>query len=608
MGRPPVTSPPPPSRGPGIQRRIQILAMIGGGVFLLLLFQIWHLQIIQGKHYRQLSENNRLRVVTIAPHRGLVYDRHGEVLARNVPSFSLGLVKEDVSDLPGTLEKLAPLVGMSPEEMTQRIRATKQASPFTPWILKERLTLDEMARVKGRQWELPGVVIEVETLREYPHGPLAAHLLGYVGEISQAQLESPAFAGEIPGRIVGQYGVEKSYDDVLRGVPGRKEIEVDAMGRERRTLRTESPVPGNGVVLSIDLAVQKSAEEALGERAGVVVAMDPRTGEVLSLVSHPAFDPNLLSGRLTWEVWRGIQNDPGYPLTNRAVQGQFPPGSVFKIVMALGGMEKGFVEPSRKLLCTGSQPLGRRIFHDWKKEGHGTVDLHRAIVESCDVYFYQLGNRMGVDAIAEVASGMGMGEPTGIDLPSEKRGLVPSTAWKQKAKGDRWYAGETLPVAIGQGYLLVTPVQQAVLMATVANSGVRVRPRVVRGIVEEGRYFGFPRVEAGRVPLSPEAVRTVMTALRGVVHEPHGTGSAARSAVVEIGGKTGTAQVVGRLAASESETPYRFRDHAWFVAFAPVEAPRIVVAVLVEHGGHGGSVAAPVAKQVIESYLAGGAS
>ncbi|MBI5197844.1 MAG: penicillin-binding protein 2 [Nitrospirae bacterium] len=587
-----------------IQNRLRVLMILIALVFLGLLFEAWHLQIIQGSYYQKLSENNRIRVLSVAPHRGLIYDRHGIVLARNVGSFSLGLVLEDVQNLKDTLKKLSPLVGMTVPEMEQRLRSKRYSVPYAPWILKERLSFEEVARIKGTEWDLPGVVIEVETMREYLYGDLAAHLIGYVGEISQSQLESPDYAGESPGRIIGQYGVEKSYDPFLRGIPGKKEIEVDAMGRERRTLRTEDAVPGKGVVLSLDLFVQKAAEEALGDRAGVVVAMDPQSGDVLAMVSHPAFDPNLLSGRLTYDAWMSILNDSDYPLTNRVLQGQFPPGSVFKTVMAVGGLESGYVEGSQKLDCTGGFPMGNRIFRDWKKEGHGSVDLHRAIVESCDVYFYQLGKRMGVDTIAWYADKMGLGKVTGIDLPSEKQGVVPSSAWKMKVKGQRWYPGETLSVAIGQGYLLVTPLQQASLMSEVANSGIRYRPRVVNGIVDQGRQYDFPPVEVSRLAVHPDSLRQVQQALRGVVHEPHGTGAAAKTPVAEVAGKTGTAQVVGqRVAGNEDGTPFRFRDHAWFVAYAPVKNPRIVVAVLVEHGGHGGSAAAPVARKVIEAYL-----
>jgi penicillin-binding protein 2 len=589
----------------GIQGRIRLLSLIVGAIFLVLLFQAWYLQIIQGAYYKRLSENNRIRVVSIPPHRGLIYDRHGEVIARNVPSFSVGLVVEDVPDLQETLAKMAPLLGMTVEEENQRVQNMRHALPYTPWILKDRLTFEEVARIKGMQWDLPGVVVEVETLRDYPFGSQAAHLLGYVGEISSSQLETPEYAGESPGRIVGQYGVEKTYDRYLRGKPGRKEIEVDAMGRERRTLRVEAPAPGKGLTLSLDLQVQKAAEEALGDRAGVVVAMDPRTGEILALASHPAFDPNLLSGRLSREVWGKIVSNPDYPLTNRAIQGQFPPGSIFKIVMAIGGLEGGFTDPGRKIECTGGYPMGRRVFKDWKKEGHGSVALHRAIVESCDVYFYQLGARMGVDTIARYATGLGLGQPTGIDLPSEKSGMVPTSLWKTKARGERWYPGETLSVAIGQGYLLVTPLQQAVLMGAVAHPGVRYRPHVALGILDKGKRQDFQRVEAGRLSIPPAIRDEVLRALRGVVEEPGGTGAAARSSVTPIGGKTGTAQAAGRTLSmgKEAEIPFRYRDHAWFTAFAPVEDPRLVVAVLVEHGGHGGSVAAPVAKKVIEAYL-----
>jgi penicillin-binding protein 2 len=599
-----VHLPPQEQMKGGIQKRLRILMVMVGAAFLGLLFQVWYLQILHGDHYKKLSENNRIRVVSIPPHRGLIYDRNGVVLARNVPSFSVGIVKEDVPDLQRTLAMLAPLAGMSIPDMEDRIR-NQNASPYAPWILKEKLSFEEVSRIKGAQWDLPGVVIEVETLREYPYGPWAAHLLGYVGEVSQRDMETRAYAGMEPGTIIGQYGVEKSYDAVLRGRPGRKEIEVDASGRERRTLRVESSEPGKSLVLSLDLRAQQAAEEALGDRSGGIVALDPRSGEVLAMASHPAFDPNILSGRLSREVWQTIVGNPEHPLTNRVIQGQYPPGSVFKVVMAAGALESGWVEPTRTILCNGGFPLGRRVYKDWKKEGHGTVSLHKAVVESCDVYFYQLGRRMGVDRIAVYAAMFGLGQSTGIDLPSEKRGLVPTSAWKMTTHGQPWYAGETISVAIGQGYLLVTPLQQAMVMAAASHDGSRYAPRAAKEIIDGGNRKEVPRRELPAVSMGAGPMAEVRRALQGVVEEPGGTGAAARSTVTHIAGKTGTAQVVGqRFFHAEGGTPYRYRDHAWFAAYAPAEDPRIVVVVLVEHGGHGGSAAAPAAKKVIEAYLA----
>jgi penicillin-binding protein 2 len=424
-----------------------------------------------------------------------------------------------------------------------------------------------------------------------------------VGEITQSQLKEEEYASEPLGRIIGQNGIEKVYDRFLRGELGRKYIEVDASGHERRVLNTIEPVSGDNVILSIDLKLQKVAEEALGTRAGAVIVLNTGTGEVLALASHPAFDPNILSRRLSTRLWQQIAEDPAHPLNNRAIQGMYPPGSVFKIVMASAGLEEGYISVNHTISCNGGMPFGNRVFRDWKADGHGLVNLHRAITESCDIYFYQLGNRMEIDRIARHASLFGLGDLTGIDLPSEKKGLVPSTQWKLDAKNERWYPGETLSVAIGQGYLSVTPLQQALIANAVANSGVVVRPRILKAILstKEKRIFEFAPVETNKIEFRENNLNVIKGALRGVVNEPGGTGWAAKSTLTDIAGKTGTAQVVTRK--TEGNISSLFNDHAWFVAFAPVNKPEITVSVLVENGGHGGSAAAPVAKQVIEEYI-----
>jgi len=587
----------------GLQQRIKYLRVFITLLFAIILFRGWHMQIIKGAYYKRLAENNRLRSVVVQPLRGIIYDRNGEVLARNVPSFNLGLVLGDVKDLERTIKWIAPITGLSPKEIRDRIEALKYYDPFSPLIIKEDISLKEVALIESQGWHLPGVIVTVEGRREYPNRTIAAHLIGYVGEITQAQLKEEEYASEPLGRIIGQNGIERFYDRILRGVVGRKNIEVDAAGHERRVLDVIEPVPGDNIQLSIDLNLQKVAEEALGERRGAVVALDTDTGEVLAMVSHPSFDPNMLSRRISPGMWQRILKDPYYPLNNRAIQGTYPPGSVFKIVMSAAGLEEGYIDPRWKFFCSGGMQFGRRTFRDWRSGGHGFVGLHKALVESCDVYFYQLGNRIGIDTISKYASMFGLGELTGIDLPSEKRGLVPSEEWKLETKKERWYPGETLSVSIGQGYLSVTPLQQAVMVNGVANSGIMVRPRILKGILSdrEKRAYEFPPVETRELPLRESTLNLIKEALRGVVYDPGGTGGAARSAMVDIAGKTGTAQVIGsRIGRGD---PARFNDHAWFVAFAPSRRPEITVAVLVEHGGHGGAAAAPVAKRIIEEYF-----
>jgi len=586
----------------GLQQRIKYLRAVIICLFAILLFRGWHMQIINGAYYKRLAENNRIRTVTLPPLRGIIYDRHGEVLTKNAPSFNLGLVAADVRDLEKTIKRISPVIGLSAEDIKERIASGKDYDPFSPVIIKEGLSMREVALIESHAWNLPGIGIFIEGRREYPNTSLAAHLLGYVGEVTPSQLKDEEYAGEPLGRIVGQNGVEKVYDRFLRGGVGKKNIEVDAAGHERRVLNVIEPVSGDSIILSIDLRLQKTAEEALGDRPGAVVVMDTGTGEVLALVSHPAFDPNVLSRRLSPRVWQKIAENPAHPLNNRAIQGTYPPGSVFKIVMASAGLEEGYISEENKIACSGGMSFGRRVFRDWKAEGHGIVDLRKAITESCDVYFYQLGNRMKIDTIADYASLFGLGEVTGIDLPSEKKGLVPSSQWKLETKKERWYPGETLSVSIGQGYLSVTPLQQAATVNTVANSGVSVRPRVFKALLSDRgkRLYSFPPVETKRLHIGEHTLNAIKKALHSVVNDPGGTGSAARSPLIDIAGKTGTAQVIGRRAGGQ---PHGFNDHAWFVAFAPVKKPEITVAVLVEHGGHGGSAAAPAARQIIEEYV-----
>ncbi|MCI0529843.1 MAG: penicillin-binding protein 2 [Nitrospira sp.] len=440
-------------------------------VFSFLLVRAWYLQVFQGSSYRGMAENNRIRLVEIAPPRGFLYDRNGNLMVNNAPSFNLYLALEDIPNLQDTLQKISELIGVSKEELSQTVLTKKNLSP-RPLKVKSDLNLKEVALIEANLLDLPGVRIETEVKRNYIYGGLAAHLLGHVGEVSSEQLEQEAYRGEVSlGGIVGQYGVEKTYDSWIRGKPGQKSIEVDVQGHERRVLKIKEPVKGNDLYLTIDLELQQTAEAALGEAPGAVVAVDPWTGDILTMVSHPPFDPNLLSGVLTPAAWDTLANDPRHPMNNRVIQGQYPPGSVFKIVVTSALLETNVVPASFTVSCNGGMRFGNRIFRDWKKAGHGVVDLRRAFVESCDVFFYEAGNRLGVDTIAEYSERFRLGRPTGIPLASEKPGLIPNTAWKQKVRGEPWYPGETLSVAIGQGYITVTPLQMAMMLSGIATHG-----------------------------------------------------------------------------------------------------------------------------------------
>jgi penicillin-binding protein 2 len=584
-----------------IPRRLFILRVGLLLVVALLGLRLWHLQIREGPHYRDLSENNRTRLVLLEPARGLIYDRHGVLLANNVPSFSLYVTMEDVKDREVLIQQLTDLLGLDPSLVRKKM--TTKGSKLLPRKIKDRMTLRDATLVESHRLDMPGVMIQVESQRNYPGGVTAAHLLGYVGEISGDQLEKPEFIDLHQGSIVGQYGVEKSYDRHMRGMAGQKSVEVDAVGHEKKAVVVDRPQAGNDLYLTIDARLQKVAEELLGEEQGAIVALDPNSGDILAMASRPGFDPNMLSRELTAKQWVEIVQDEGRPLNNRASQGQYPPGSTFKIPMAVAALESKTMSPSSTVFCNGGYQFGKRLYHDWKAGGHGYVDLHDALVHSCDVYFYTIGQRMGIDVMAEFGKDFGLGKATGVELPSERSGIMPSTAWKQKAKNEQWLPGETISAAIGQGYVTVTPLQMASLMGTVANNGISYRPRLVQAVMDRtsGNLQELPAVPRGKINAKPETFRVIKDALADVVTK--GTATKAKSTIVTIGGKTGTAQVAALRTGPEENIPKKFRDHAWFVAFAPVESPTIAVVVLAEHMGHGGSAAAPLAKEIIETYM-----
>ena len=584
-----------------LHRRLFILRVGLLLVVALLGLRLWHLQIREGPYYRDLSENNRTRLVLLEPARGLIYDRHGVLLANNVPSFSLYVTLEDVKDREALIQQLSNLLGFDPALVRKKM--TARGSKLLPRKIKDRMTLRDAMLVESNRLDMPGVMIQVESQRNYPGGVTAAHLLGYVGEISADQLEKPEFVDLHQGSIVGQYGVEKSYDRHMRGMAGQKNVEVDALGHEKKAVVVERPQAGNDLYLTIDVRLQKVAEYLLGGEYGAIVALDPNSGDILAMASRPGFNPNVLSRELTAKQWVEIVQDEGRPLNNRASQGQYPPGSTFKIPMAVAALETKTMSPSSTVFCNGGYQFGKRVYHDWKASGHGYVDLHNALVHSCDVYFYTIGQRMGIDVMAEFGKDFGLGKATGVELPSERSGIMPSTAWKQKAKHEQWLPGETISAAIGQGYVTVTPLQMASLVGTVANNGVIYRPRLVQAVMDRtsGNLQELPAVPRGKINAKPETFRIIKDALADVVTK--GTATRAKSSMVTIGGKTGTAQVAALRTGPEENIPKKLRDHAWFVAFAPVESPKIAVAVLAEHMGHGGAAAAPLAKEVIETYM-----
>jgi penicillin-binding protein 2 len=475
--------------------------------------------------------------------------------------------------------------------------------------IKSDIDWNKLALLETNRVHLPGLIVDVRPRRAYDYGDLASHLIGYLGEVDENELRQFKESPYRMGAQIGKYGVEYRWENDLRGSDGGQQIEVDALGREIRPLGVVEPFPGNNLFLTIDLELQKIAEEAYQDKTGALIAMDPNTGRILAMVSKPSFKPDIFARNILPEEWKSLMENPYHPLQNKGIQGQYPAGSIFKIVTAIAGLESGSITPNTQLTCTGAFSYGNRDFRCWKEGGHGSLSLHRAIVESCDIYFYQLGLKLGPDLIARYATEFGLGKATGISLPHEKPGIVPSSSWKKKRLGVPWYSGETLSFAVGQGYLNATPLQLLVLISAVANGGRIIQPQVVERVedIYENKLREYPPVEMRRVDVSERTLRIIQEALRGAVNDPHGTGSACALKEVKVAGKTGTAQVIAMpedfKRGEMNRIPLKFRDHAWFVAYAPFEDPKISVAVLVEHGGFGATAAAPMAKKVIEQYL-----
>lgn len=592
--------------GSDSRKRVLALSIAVAIVFFMLLTRLWYLQIVESDRLQELSETNRLRLVPVSASRGAILDRNGKVLVNNTPSFSVAVVPQDVKDREALLSSLARLLNLERDDLAAKWEKGKGRAKYYPIIVASGITRDQLEFLEENRLRLPGVDIAMKPVREYPNGTLAAHLLGYLGEISEQELEAEKFASYKPGDYIGKSGIERSFENELHGEDGGKQIEVDARGRYLRTMSERSPTIGNSVMLTIDQDLQKQAEKAFGDKAGAAVVMDVNSGEILAFASNPSFDPALFTGKMSPEQWKEYMEDKRHPLENKALKGQYPPGSTFKVITALAGLDAGLIDENTTVTCSGSYKVGNRTFKCWDKHGHGRVNLKKALQMSCDVYFYQLGERLGVDRIAAYARKLGLGSPLGIGLDNEKAGLIPDSGWKEKKFGQKWYRGDTLPVAIGQGYTLTTPIQLASMIATVANEGTMYRPHLVKKILDrDGKALKEFKPEVlARPSLNPQHVRLVKEGLLAVVNEPHGTGSMARLYEVRVAGKTGTSQVV-KLRDSKGGIPYQYRDHALFIAFAPYEKPEVAVAVVVEHGEHGGGAAAPIAGRILRAYFEG---
>ena len=593
----------------GVRRKIKFFVILVILSFLTLLLRVWYLQVLKGSDFMGLSESNRVRLISLPSYRGEITDRNGVTLASIRPSFNLYVTPEDVQDLDETLNVLKEKIEFDVDKVKSDIR---QSQPFMDVLIKADIQRDQMAFVEENNQLLGGIHLKVEPLRNYLYGELAAHTLGYLGEINKDKLNKGE-AGYRMGDIVGKEGIEFLFEQDMQGKKGYKEVEVDVSGRELAVLRKSPPQSGNHVQLTLDLRIQKVVEQLMTGTEetpinGSAVVMKVQTGEILAMTSKPSFDPNLFAAGISVREWRKLLFNDQHPLQNKAIDGQYPPGSVYKIIAAYAALEEEAVTPEETVFCPGYFRLGRRLYRCWRRGGHGDVDLHTALAQSCDVYFYTVGHKLGIDTLARYAKMLGMGSLTQINLLGEKPGLVPTKEWKLRARGEEWLAGETISASIGQGFNLATPIQQARLIATVANGGILLKPYLVRKIKDKGGEVVrevFPSIE-NRLVSRPDTLSIIQKGLFAVVNEKRGTGWRARMKQITVAGKTGTAQVVkikrNVKDEEEEEIPYKYRDHAWFVGYAPFENPEIAVAVIVEHGGHGGSAAAPIVRQIIEAY------
>ena len=595
------------------RQRLIVVMLCVSMAALVLIMRLVYLQIIKGQEYRRMSLNNSIRLQSIDAPRGVIFDRHGDLLVDNRPSFDLYISLKDARPVDETLGRLAMHASLVKEELADRVAGVRGAATYRPQLLKRDIGRNALAVVASHGYDLPGIDLQIQQLRNYIHSGLAAHLLGYIGEINTKELKQEIYADNRAGDLVGKFGIEKSLESYLHGERGGRQVEVNANGQVVRVLQTVPARNGYNVYLTIDSRLQQRAEELLQDKSGAVIAMDPNSGEVLALASSPAFDQNDFITGLSTEKWRALIENPDRPLNNKAIQGEYPPASTYKIINALAGLQEGVINEHDIFFCPGYYRFGNRSYRCWRRGGHGPVNLNKALAESCDVYFYQVGERVGIDRLAWYAKAAGLGSHTGIELDHESKGLVPTAAWKKKRFGIPWQPGETLSVAIGQGFNLVTPLQMAVFTAAVANGGLRYRPTLVKQVVSgngEEILGNTPQV-AGRLPVSPANLALVKKGLWEVVQGERGTARIARLKGIDISGKTGTAQVVNREKIEESEegaTARKYLDHAWFVAYAPSENPQLAIAVIIEHGEHGSSAAAPVARELIKTYLEGAPS
>lgn len=589
------------------QRLIKVMICVAGAFFILLL-RLFYLQVIQGQELRRLSENNCIRLQSTDPSRGMIFDRNGTLLVDNRPAFDLRIILKDAKPVDRTIEKLAKLIDVPVSELMKKLKHGKGVSSYKPILLKQDIGRDALAAVEVRKFDLPGIVVNVKARRHYINRQSAAHLIGYLSEINSDELKSGKYPECKGGDFIGKFGVEKVFEPFLKGKRGGRQVEVNVMGQVVKVLKTVDAQPGQNIYLTIDHILQEKAEALLEDVAGAVVAMDPETGNILVMASSPSFDQNAFVDGMSHKQWRSLISNPLRPMANKAIQGEYPPASTFKIITAIAGLEEGVIDGNTTMHCPGYYKYGNRIYRCWRRGGHGSVNILKALSQSCDVFFYQVGQKLGVDKLAFYAKACGLGSATGINLENEAGGLIPTASWKKRRTGIAWQGGETLSVAIGQGYDLATPLQMLVLTSALANGGTRYKPLILKSVktVDGDIVIQNKRQVIGKLPASKKTLAIVKKGLWEVVHNPKGTGRISYIKGIDISGKTGTAQVVGRKNnpdLSEKDLPDHFKAHAWFVAYAPSVDPQIAVAVLVEHGEHGSSAAAPIAREIIRTYL-----
>ena len=589
------------------RQKLKFIIILVIGILSILLIRLWYLQVIKGDELRQRSENNAVRFRKIQPLRGLIMDRNGTVMVDNRPSFDVLYMPTKGVDPQLLVEKIKNIYQTRSLEFSSDQSFPRTMKSYLPVRLEKNVSMEKVALVETNALDLPGVYIDVTPVRLYVDGEIFAPIIGYTGEVSKEDLEKPD-ADYVSGDIIGKHGIEKVLDSYVRGRRGNELVEVNVFGKVIKNLGRIDPASGSNVVMTIDAGLQKAAWEAFEGKSGAAVVMDPRDGSILAMVSSPSFDPNLFNSGIAREEWDKLNRNPLNPLSNRAISGQYPPGSTYKLIVATAALEEGVITPETRIHCNGSFELGNRSYRCWKKQGHGSVNLHQALVGSCDVYFYTVGKMLGVDKIAQYAKRYGFGEPTGIELSHERKGLVPTRDWKLARMKEPWQLGETISISIGQGFNLTTPIQLAQAYSALANGGTLWQPRLVNRIELPDRSVvkQFLPEKKKELKLSPKTIDILNKALWGVVNEPGGTGAGARRPDADVCGKTGTSQVVSLPQGDNARRMKKLAihmDHALFACYAPMKSPEIAIAVIAENAGGGGAVAAPIAKKILNAYF-----